>query len=554
MSSDQTPGDPPPLVAGTSRRARAAAYVWSLVLFVALALAHTWPLVTAPGTLSRNDNGDTMLHEWIMAWVVHQSVADPAHLFDANIFYPEPKTLAYSDPLIVESVFAAPLIWSGASPVVAYNAVMVLGYVLTGWVTCLVLRLWTGSWLAGILAGCLATFNSFTLTSLPQIQLLHLEFFPLMLVALDRLLTVPRARYGVQLAGWYVLEALTGNYLLVFTAIAIVAALAARADEWLGRRFRAVAPGLAIAAAISVAALTPVLLPYLSVSRSAGLVRSLEETAIYSASATDYIAAAGNWHFEHWSRPFFHGSALFPGVTALLLAGVALASGIAWRDRRARMALVFGVVTVALSFGPAFAPYRWLYKVFPLLAGIRGAVRFAEIALVAIAMLAAFGLSAVMRRVGPRWAVAVGIVTITVANFEALRAPFPYEPYQGIPAIYDKLAKAGNRAVVVSFPFYNSSQFHLNADFMLASTRFWKPMLNGYSGFKPPSFYRAVDALANFPDPASIQYLRDLGVTHVVVDGRMMPRDRLPHVSEYQELQPWVSDGTLTIYLLVGKS
>jgi len=88
----------------------------TLALFVALAILHTWPLATAPGTLSRNDNGDFILHEWIMAWVSHQVVTNPLHLFDANIFYPERYTLAYSDHLFVQSMLGAPLLWAGASP------------------------------------------------------------------------------------------------------------------------------------------------------------------------------------------------------------------------------------------------------------------------------------------------------------------------------------------------------------------------------------------------------------------------------------------------------
>ena len=36
-------------------------------LFVLLAIVHTWPLATRPGVLSRNDNGDAQLNEWISA-------------------------------------------------------------------------------------------------------------------------------------------------------------------------------------------------------------------------------------------------------------------------------------------------------------------------------------------------------------------------------------------------------------------------------------------------------------------------------------------------------
>src|SRR5262245_53443992 len=117
-----------------------------LALFALLAAAHTWPLATAPGMLSRNDTADTVLHEWIMAWVAHQVVADPVHLFDANIFYPERDTLAYSDHLFVQSMMGAPLTWSGASPVLVHNLVLLAGFALTGWTGCLLLWWWTGSW------------------------------------------------------------------------------------------------------------------------------------------------------------------------------------------------------------------------------------------------------------------------------------------------------------------------------------------------------------------------------------------------------------------------
>ena len=57
-------------------------------LFALLAVVHTWPLASAPGRLSRDDNADTLLNQWIISWVAHQASHDPLHLIDANIFYP----------------------------------------------------------------------------------------------------------------------------------------------------------------------------------------------------------------------------------------------------------------------------------------------------------------------------------------------------------------------------------------------------------------------------------------------------------------------------------
>jgi hypothetical protein len=532
------------------RRRRAGTALATLGLFTVLAVAHTWPLAAAPRTLSRNDNADTVLHEWILAWVTHQAVHDPTHLFDANIFYPERHTLAYSDPLFVEACMAAPLLWAGASPVLAYNLVLIAGFALTGWAMSFLVSKWTGSLLAGMLSGTLVAFNAFTLTRLPQIQDQHLEFFPLVLLTLDRLLAWPRAREAMKLAGYVVLQALTGTYFLVFTAISIVAATAARPREWVGVRGRAFLTWAALAALMAIVLLAPLLWPYYLASREQGLNRSLDETALYSAHVTDYLATGGRLHFAWWSHRFFRNDALFPGLTALGLAGVAVASGVAVRDRRARMVVAFGVVAFALSFGPAFPPYRWLYHVFPLMSGIRGAARFGQIALVSIGILAGFGLVAIQRRMPQRRAVVLSVFLLLAANVEAWRAPIGYFPYRGIPPVYDALDTIGPDAVLVWVPFHSPTQVWLDAPFMLISTRSWHPMLNGYSGFTPASYERHAAALNDFPDEASVRYLQDAGVTHVLVDGRNMRRRQLDRLPQFQALSLLVTDGNLRIYQL----
>ncbi|HUR35194.1 MAG TPA: hypothetical protein VM032_15430 [Vicinamibacterales bacterium] len=550
------PTFPPPSADAPSRdprpggRAAAAA----LALFVGLAVIHLWPLASAPGTLSRNDNGDFILHEWIMAWVAHQVVTNPLHLFDANIFYPEPGTLSYSDHLFVQSMLGAPLLWAGASPVLVHNLVLMAGFALTGWTTCLVMRRWTGSWTAAVGSGSLVAFNAFSLTRLPQIQDLHLEFFPLTLLALDRLLGSPRLRHALSLAGWFVLQSLTGTYLMVFTSLSLVAAAAARPTDWIGPRARAVAGYTALSAVLAIVVLTPFLLPYYRASAEVGLGRSLEETQRFSAELTDYFAAAGRLHFDilRWSRPYFQGDALFPGFVGLALAIVGMArSGV--RDTRVRMLVVIAVVSFALSFGPAFPPYRVLYRVYPLLTGIRGAVRFGQFTLAAIGMLAGFGIAVLQRRLAPRLSMPLCLALVVAVNGEALRAPLGYTEYRGIPPIYDALTQIGSKSVLVFFPFYDSSRFHLNAPLMLATTKSFQPMLNGYSGFKPASYYEHVRRLATFPDQASIDYLRTVGVTHVLVDGRNMRPAQLEALPSYPELHLWQTDGNLRIYLLTAK-
>src|SRR5439155_1917591 len=123
--------------------------------------------------------------------------------------------------------------------------------------------------------------------------------------------------------------------------------------EWLGAgrsRERALVASAAILASL---VLLPFLLPYLRASREQGLVRSLQAVAFYQGSWRDYLTTGSRLHYSAWSARFWSEmrAALFPGIVGAALTLGALASGIAWRDRRLRLWLAVGVVGLLLSFG-----------------------------------------------------------------------------------------------------------------------------------------------------------------------------------------------------------
>ena len=209
------------------------------------------------------------------------------------------------------------------------------------------------------------------------------------------------------------------------------------------------------------------------------------------------------------------------------------------------------------SFGPALPGYAVLYDVLPLMTWIRGVARFGQLWLVAIAILAGFGwvrlTHALMRAAMPavrKAALPLGVAVLVGVHAEALRVPIPLSEYQGIPAAWDKLRSTGNSAVLALFPFYPPQSVFLNARYMLYATRSFKPMLNGYSGFTPGSYRRHVEAMQTFPDRASIDYLRRVGVTHVVVEGHRMSGTSLAAIDGFPALQLAFTDGNLRIYVL----
>ena len=505
-----------------------------------MAVLHSWPLASDPAHLARLDNHDAEILTWTVAWVAHVLPSDPLNLFEAPIFYPEHHSLAFGEHLVVPSVMGAPLIWGGASPVLAYNILIIAGLALSGWAMYLLMRRWTGSEWAGIISGLLYAFNAHVLTRFVHLQAQHVEFFPLVLYALDRVIVDGGRRDVLLLAAGFVLQSLCSNYLLVFMTYALVVSVAGRWKElqW---------QPLLLAGVISIVILAPFLWPYFQVNRDYGLARSAEVVTQYNAGWRDYLATGGRMHFAWWSHRLYEGrTALFPGFTALALAAMAVFSGKGPRDPRVRMAMAIGVLGVAMSLGTSLPGYRLLHEFLPLLNGLRNVARWGWLALAAIAVLAGFGIAALE---GRRWGRGVMIAIALLVTMESIRTPVGYTPFNGIPRIYDRMS-AESRVVLAEFPFYSGASVSLNGPYMLANTRYFKPLLNGYSSFHPESFEARGRVLSGFPNAAALAELRAVKVTHVTVHTGRMDAAALKAIDAVPDLELVAEEDGIRLYRL----
>lgn len=493
----------------------------ALIFFAAMAVLHSWPLASDPVHLARLDNHDAELDTWIVAWVSHILPRAPLSLFEAPIFYPEHHSLAFSEHMIVQDVIGAPLLWMGATPVLVYNLLIMAGLALSGWAMYLLMVRWTGSVSAGVVAGLVYAFNAHVLTRFVHLQAQHVEFFPLMLYALDRVLVEKRTRDGVLLAVAFVLQSLCSNYLLVFMTYSLIIAVVAR---W--REVKPALPTLAVAGAISVILMAPFLWPYYEVDQAQHLARSVDVVARYNAGWRDYLVTGGRLHFDWWSHQFYEGrTALFPGLTALSLCAVALFSKRGISNPRIRMVLAIGVLGVALSLGTSLPGYAVLHQHLPLLSGLRNVARWGWLALAAVGVLAGFGTAALERAGKMRLAIPIAIgILVTI---ESIRTPVGFTRFDGIPHFYDRLTAVPN-LVLAEFPFYSGASVSLNGPYELANTRYFQPLLNGYSSFHPESFEARGRVLNTFPSEDAIAELHASGVTHVAVHTQPFARRYSP--------------------------
>lgn len=509
-----------------------------------MAVVHTWPLAGNISGLARLDNHDAESLTWTIAWVAHILPRAPWHMFDAPIFYPEQHSLAFSEHLLVQSVLGAPLLWAGVSPVTVYNLLIIMGLALSGWAMFLVMERWTGNTWAALIAGLVYGFNAHVLTRLVHLQAQHVEFFPVMLYAFDRVLVEARRRDVFLLAGAFVLQALCSNYVLVFSLYSLVASAVVRWRELPARRKELIAAG-----AISVIALAPFLWPYYEVDRDKGLARSLQVVTMYNAQWRDYLATGARLHYSTWSRQFYGAIALFPGFTALGLAAFAALARRGYRDPLLRGALAIVLLGLAFSFGTALPGYTLLHGVLPLLNGLRNVARWGWLVLSGVAILAGFGADALSKHV-TRWPQVAAALCVLV-TVEAIRTPVGYTPVTAISPIYDRLA-AEPSAIVAEFPFYSAADTPLNGTYVLANTRYFRPLVNGYSSLQPESFEARGRVLRSFPSTEALAELTVLHVTHVVVH-----RDRfrsrfgeaaLEAIDTVPELERVADEGEIRLY------
>ena len=124
-----------------------------------------------------------------------------------------------------------------------------------------------------------------------------------------------------------------------------------------------------LVALVAAGAVSPALLP--CAHRAGPGAHASTMCGCIRRDGCDYLATAGRLHFTLWSHAFFaNRTALFPGVTASAARrSPPIGSGVAWRDRRARMALAFGIVGFALSFGANLPGYETLHDAHSAVAG-----------------------------------------------------------------------------------------------------------------------------------------------------------------------------------------
>ena len=491
------------------------ALLWVVGVCVVFTAVCSWPQALYPASRVAAHQ-DSLFSIWRISWIAHQGVRLPQHLFDANIFYPNLNTLSYSDPTLLQGLIATPLLSAGLSHVVVYNVLVLSSFVLSALACCVLVRELGGTTEAGLVAGVVFAFAPYRFQHYGHLELLWGQWIPLALTFLHRAGRTGSVADGLRAAAAIVLQLFSCLYYAVFlVTVAPIVVVPLSIVGWRRRR-HGVIGAFAIAGAVVAVTAALYSLPFRQLRHDLG-ERSTDEIRQYSATAENYLASPpDNWAYGSLTAKRFGAAErfLFPGGVAVALAIVSLWSPLTLARATYSIVLAF---SVCASFGFNGFLYRLLYHWLPPYRGLRAPARFAEIAVLAIAVLAGFGFDRVRRGASLRAATGVTVLCVGLLMAEYLTTPALMNLSSEPPAAYRMLARLAD-GPVAELPMPRPDTLP-GADprYEYNSIFHWKPLLNGYSGYHPSSYLQLLGAVTMFPRGDWLAQIQSSGARYVVL-------------------------------------
>ena len=533
-----------------------------VILYIFLTIVLTFPLILHMDKYL--DSGDPAFNTWVLAWDVHSLTTDPINLFNTNIFYPlTNNTLAFSEHLIADMLIALPAILITHNPILAYNLILFLSFVISGFGMFLLIKYYIKDNYSAFLGGVVFAFCTIRFAHIGHMQLLTAQWMPFALLYLDKFLRKGDYRNLALLYMFYVLQILSCWYLAFYITITLgvytLSIFITNKDLRKNLFQRSYQMKAILFIICTLAVVAPFAYPYIQVAQEYGFTRTLDEVSFYSADVGDYfLTPTNNLVYGTISYPFQANRntaehALFPGITVIILSLYGLFLLMRFKlNGESRLALVnvsntiqniyllIALIAFILTLGYPLhffghilninLPYKYLFDYFPGFKSMRVPSRFGFIVMLSLSVLAAYGVSRFIESKSKIKKALISYIFISLIISESIYIPVfggTMPVGREIPEVYQWMANEKGDFAIVELP----SDLWNDTKYMYYSTYHWKNLVNGYSGFLPDSYPETMRTIMSFPSNESIDLLKMIGVKYVVIHTKEMDAAEWNHTN-----------------------
>jgi hypothetical protein len=505
------------------------------------------------------DAGDSILNTWILAWNSHAWFDPQLRVWDAPIFYPAKNTLAFSENLFGNLWLTLPFQYGTGNPILAFNVLVFVSFVLGMYGTFLLVRRLSGSFPAGVISGLLFSFNPLRWSEVCHVQLLPFFWAPIALLFCHQFLETRRTRWFFCSGLVLVAQTYTSIYLgiilfmtlLVFSAAYVFGEMS-RAERWIGFKNYRFWCGIVACSILCMSALVPLEIPYLQSVHDWNFARSESENASFSCELLSFVVPNASFKtYQSWQELFqghirgFYGLGLAPW--ALAAAGWILMRRVRgyYSEEQTRVfrrftwtALVMGI----FMLGPYLIvfdyktdiplPYLLVYYVVPGAKAMRVPARYVFPLLLCLSIMGGFAvayfvdwlrrrpglacrsLSRSERAIAWRMVACLVGVQLFGLDYSVTENPGIQLPARGdFPPVYSYLARSNSGQPVLELPAHWQQQFR----FLYFQTEHWRPLVGGETGSYPPAILEMTKRLHGPPTEESLRFLSLTPAQTVVV-------------------------------------
>lgn len=517
----------------------------------------TWPLICKMNNSIVGQVGDNVYFIWMIGWfkkALFNLHVNPFNVWFLN--YPQGWSMAYTEITPAQLALALPFSFL-STPTFAYNMAMLITFFLSGVGMYMWARRLTDKPGAALIAGTIFAFVPYRFAHflVGHLNLSGTQWFPFYFWGMFELMDPAKrptwkhaALAGVALG----LIALTSQYYIYMTllitafimVIYFVFYQRKKIIDW--HLWKLLGLTMLIALPLVLVAVAP----YATLSQVGGLPdRNLAVVRQYSASPTDFLLPSidhfllGSWIGTHFNRDLWIEATLYigfftsglailawvkrrqvnkPWIMPLLLWGslaaiiLAMGTDLHWNGNPVELSLP---INLANKLGrdniTLYLPGYFLFRFFPFYAKLRALMRFGIFAIMFFSATAGLGAAWLLGRIKPKWIplATAGMIFLILFDFY----PGAYKQFSPVqPRAVDVwLAEQPGSGAVIQFPFSESE----DQEQTYFTLEHGKPFVGGFFNAFPPEQYKQISPIMeNFPDPASIAMLTDLGVQYILVD------------------------------------
>lgn len=546
-----------------------------VLLFAALSVALTFPLARDAGTAFYGPLDAWLciyIHNFVLEALVGGVAGNPLH---GMVFYPAAYTLGFSETMVSNQLFWAPLRAFFQNPVLCYNLLILASLVANALAMFAFLRSRRLAVGACVIGATIYGFSGALIAYTVHLQLITLWWTPLAFRSFYKFLESKRLSDLVWAGSFFVLQFAASVYLGVFLIVGLLLVFALRRGwNQLITLLRACPLKTSGALLLLGVTLGAVAAPQLITSKHYGVKRTAEDNVAYAAAPENFFSPLyQNWLYG--SREWFARQRnpesgweknIFVGFLPMVLS---VGVGFAYLSRRFRSRngdvaqlvrdmMVIALLSAVFCLGPSLVldgkdsgyklPYALLLQYLTPFQALRVTARWILLALFGCATLSACAVHLAIRRlesgaVTPETGTAfrrqglVGalltlIMCLTVA--EQVNTPLPVslaevtaDDWALTTALKDEGRIKATQNAVMFWPDgrFTSSSFadwvtalSTTAKRMTLATYFRRPIANGYGGYEPPSFEKLMTSVRDANPEARARLLEDAGFSAFVVD------------------------------------